>query len=116
MMVYLRAYLIQLMIAVLVLTGLSMAVARGTPATAGQIEICTGSGPIMVVLDEDGNPTGQVHYCPESAMTLMNALADVPVLPVPISVRSERVMPERASAQVMIRPLRAVARAPPVAA
>lgn len=58
---------------VLVLTGQSMAIARGTPGPSGQIELCTGTGPVMVSVDENGQPVGPPHICPDAATALFAA-------------------------------------------
>lgn len=62
----------------LALTGQSMAVARGAPGPAGQMVICTGTGPIMVSVDESGAPTGPAHICPEAALSLIQLAFDSP--------------------------------------
>lgn len=63
----------------LVLTGQALAVARGAPLPVGQVELCTGSGPVMVALDADGNPISAPHYCPEGVLSLIQALALAPL-------------------------------------
>lgn len=55
-----------------------MAVARGLPGPAGQMVICTGTGPVMVSVDENGAPTGPAHICPEAALSLIQAAFDSP--------------------------------------
>lgn len=70
-----RAYLSAILVAVLVLTGHSMAIARGTSGAAGWMELCTGTGPVMVAVDEDGLPTGESHICPEFSLSLLDHLA-----------------------------------------
>ncbi|MCZ0813249.1 MAG: hypothetical protein ACQEVT_10200 [Pseudomonadota bacterium] len=79
----LRAYLGIALALVMVLAGQALAVARTAPDAAGQIEICTGSGPVMVMVDANGEPTGATHICPECALALFQAIisSDGPVLP-----------------------------------
>jgi hypothetical protein len=63
---------------------LQMALARTAPVPVGEMVLCTGNGPITVAVDADGNPTGQVHYCPESAAVSFAALEiGAAVLPQP---------------------------------
>ena len=69
----------------IVVTGQAAAVAHAAPGPMGQIELCTGAGPVMVYLDEDGEPVGPPVYCPDFALSLILALDAAPVLPVPIS-------------------------------
>lgn len=52
---------------VMVLTSEAMATARVTPTAAGLIDLCTGTGPIMVAVDANGQPVGHPHICPDYA-------------------------------------------------
>lgn len=70
----LRPYLALLMAAVVALTGHSMAVARGASAPSGEMVLCTGTGPLVVLVDENGDPTGPAHFCPECVMSLVEAI------------------------------------------
>ncbi len=80
----LRTYLAIALVALLALTGQSMAVARAASGPVGQVVLCTGTGPVTVAVDENGVPTGTVQYCPDCALTLLVAIAapDPTVLPV----------------------------------
>ncbi|HKL54704.1 MAG TPA: hypothetical protein VJ893_01145 [Roseovarius sp.] len=82
-MMGLRAYLGIALALVMVLAGQALAVARTAPDAAGQIEICTGTGPVMVMVDAEGQPTGATHICPECALALFQAItpSDSTVLP-----------------------------------
>ena len=57
-----------LMVLVLALTGHSMAAARAMSSLAGYNELCTGTGPLMVAVDENGEPVGPPHICPDFAL------------------------------------------------
>lgn len=59
--------------ALMALTSQTMAVARGAPAPAGMMVICTGTGPVTIQVDSDGQPTGAVHICPDCALGLFDA-------------------------------------------
>ena len=37
--------------------------------------ICTGSGPLMVYVDADGNPVQAPHICPDCVLNLLAAIA-----------------------------------------
>ncbi|THD76382.1 hypothetical protein E7681_00645 [Thalassobius vesicularis] len=74
----LRTYLGISLALMLALTGQSMAVARGIPSASGQIVLCTGTGPISVLVDEKGQPVGKPHICPDCALTLFAALGEEP--------------------------------------
>ena len=81
-MFWLRRYIAPWLLSLLiVLTGQAAAMAHAAPAPGGQVELCTGDqGPVMVYLDEDGQPTGPPVYCPDFALSLILALADQPVI------------------------------------
>lgn len=70
-----RPCLAVLLCLLLVLTGQSLAVARVLPGPSGQVALCTGSGPVMVHVDENGEPTAPPHFCPDGALSLLNAVA-----------------------------------------
>lgn len=62
----------------LVLTGQSMALMRSAPDASGQMVLCTGTGPITVLTDENGQPVGPPHICPDCAMSLFAAVQAAP--------------------------------------
>ncbi|WP_284487772.1 hypothetical protein [Sedimentitalea xiamensis] len=59
----------------LALTGQGMAVARGAGGPSGTLELCTGTGPVTVYTDENGEPTGPPFICPDWALTLLAHVA-----------------------------------------
>jgi len=69
-----RSALVLILSALMVLTSLSMAVARTAPDAAGQMVLCSGEGSVVVRVDEDGQPIGPAHYCPECAMSAMTGV------------------------------------------
>ncbi|WP_152464279.1 hypothetical protein [Sulfitobacter sp. THAF37] len=93
------SFLLALMLA---LTSQSMAVARGSAAATGQLVLCTGTGPLAVYVDAQGNPTGAPHICPDSALNIVFA-GDVPPVLLPRRLvflgqgRTEAVQPPRAA-------------------
>lgn len=110
-----RAYLGIALALLLALTGQSMAVARGTTGPAGQMVLCTGTGPVSILVDENGQPTGPPHYCPDCVLSLLNA-GDLPAAAtgvVPVAAAT-RVWPQRSVHGAAARISRASARAPPV--
>jgi hypothetical protein len=102
--------------ALLVLTGQGTAVARTAPGPAGQMVICTGSGPLTVLVDATGQPTGTVRICPDCLASLIDAAPGAsPDAPVPLAAAPAPRLghpPARHSAQ----PRRARARSPPAGA
>lgn len=114
-MTFLRSYVTALMALVMVLTSHSMAEARGMMASAsGEMVICTGSGPVTVTMDADGQPMSAPHICPDCTMGLFDAGA-APFEPQVLAlVGGERlVFAEAASLQELHR-RRATARGPPL--
>ena len=67
-----RAYLGLALALVLTLTGQTMALARTAPDPAGHMVLCTGTGPVTVLIDAEGQPTGAVHICPDCALSLLD--------------------------------------------
>jgi hypothetical protein len=103
-----------LLVSVLVLTGHSMAIARGTPMSAEQMELCTGSGPVMVLVDAEGKPTGASHICPKFSLSLLNAVAVPDMVVQRVEGRGERIaMPGEVRLDV-IRAVSSAARGPPM--
>lgn len=70
-----------LMALILALTGQTMAVARGATGPAGSMVLCTGTGPITVLVDEQGQPIGPRHICPDCSLSLFSSLGPVQTLP-----------------------------------
>lgn len=108
-----RAYLGIALALMLASTGQSMAVARGTPSASGEIILCTGTGPISVLVDENGQPVGKPHICPDCALSVFAALGGEPpqVLRPVGQVTALRI--ERGSHEIARRGVVAKARGPP---
>lgn len=70
-----RRYLVLGLVLLLVLTSQSMAVARGMTGPVGQMVLCTGTGPVSVFVDQNGQPVAPPHYCPDCALDSMQAVA-----------------------------------------
>lgn len=96
------------------LTGQGLANSRGMNAAVDQMEICTGTGPVILYVDADGQPTAPPHYCPDFALMLLGALLpDAAVAPAPL--QQALPAPDRTQPSLITRILSAVpARAPPV--
>lgn len=109
-----RSYLTLFLVFAITLTAHSAGAAAGMRDAAGQMVICSGSGPVVIYVDADGQPTRAPHDCPDC----ISAALDV-VLPVQ---HAEHATPEpmrRGEFFVAIRlqsrmPLQAGARSPPV--
>ncbi|WP_435670111.1 hypothetical protein [Marivita sp.] len=68
-----------LMTIVIAVTSVQLAAARGQAPAVGLMEICTGTGPIHFLVDENGDPTGGVMICPDYALAFYaDATAPLP--------------------------------------
>ena len=96
-----------------ILTGQGVAVSRGMDRAVGQMVLCTGTGPVVVYMDEDGHPTKAPHYCTDYALSLLGALAAAqPELPA--APRLSQPAPLPLAENLVARTLpRKPARAPP---
>lgn len=100
---------------VVTLTGHASATAQGARDASGQMVICSGSGPVTIYIDDQGQPTQPPHYCPDCVMHLLDAVPvpDALALPIYAGQAYDR---SWLSLRLLHRPkLTATARAPPVA-
>lgn len=111
----LRSYLAVLLVAVMALTSQSMAVARGATGPAGQMVLCTGTGPVAVYVDEDGQPTDPPHICPDCALHLLAAVAAPDIAPAPLPLRLSKQVFSAVALRATSRALASSARGPPAA-
>ena len=102
--------------AIVALSSLTMAVARGQMRdAAGSVIICSGAGVVSVKVDADGNPIGPVHVCPDCAISALAWIEVATGLPDPV-LRVGRVVFDPAPLEVAGRRIGAPrARGPPVA-
>ncbi|CUH47296.1 hypothetical protein [Ruegeria atlantica] len=96
-----------------VLTGQGIAASRGVDRAVGHMVLCTGSGPVVVYMDAEGQPTKAPHFCPDYALNLLGAVSIAePSLPVAPEV--DRRMPSRVAENLIALPIPSQpARAPP---
>ncbi len=113
-MMVLRGYLAFALSVLLVLTGQGVAASRGVGEAVGQMVLCTGTGPVVVYMDQDGQPTQPPHYCPDYALSLLGAVQQAePSLPAP----PDRALPGPATVAhnlISLPQPQTPARAPPV--
>lgn len=104
------------LIALLLLTSQSAAVARGGGTVAGQMVLCTGAGLVTVLVDETGAPVGTPHVCPDAVLGFLVDLPAPETQPALDRVGHSILQPE-ARQLAATRPTRRFqARAPPVSA
>ena len=97
-----------------ILTGQGVAASRGMDNAVGQMVLCTGSGPVVVYMDENGQPTSPPHYCPDYALALLGAVM-VPSVALPEVSQQMLPSPKRQTGNLIASPKpRQPARAPPV--
>jgi len=75
-----RAFTLALLIALTLATSLAAGVARGHADSVSRMELCTGRGPVMVHLDEEGRPTAPPELCPDGIVALFAAVSAVPLV------------------------------------
>ncbi|PCJ08223.1 MAG: hypothetical protein COB16_07740 [Rhodobacteraceae bacterium] len=114
MRLYLRSYLTLFLVLAVTLTAHSAGAMRGMRDAAGQMVICSGSGPMVIYVDSDGQPARAPYDCPDCISMSVDALTPPlqhrQVAPVPL-----RTTALRAEIWVQSRmPIRATARAPPL--
>jgi len=105
-----------LLVAVMVLTSQSMATARGATGPAGQIVLCTGTGPVAVYVDDDGQPVGPPHLCPDCALHLLDVLAAPDIAPAALLAAPRKQRFATSVPHAESRSRRPSARDPPAAA
>jgi hypothetical protein len=81
----LRTYLALSLALLLSLTSQTMATARGAPTPVGQAILCTGSGPVTILVDAEGQPTGQTHICPDCAFSVLDSVIPPSIVPIRLS-------------------------------
>lgn len=57
-----------LLLVVIAVTSVQLAAARGQSPAVGTMVICSGTGPLQIMVDENGDPTGGVMVCPDYAL------------------------------------------------
>jgi hypothetical protein len=76
-MTMIRSLICSVLLLSMVLTSAAMSVARGSQDVAsGTMVLCTGTGPISVQVDSDGQPIGPVHFCPDCALAFFATTPD----------------------------------------
>ncbi len=109
-----RTYVSGLLMLALVLTGQSMAIARGMSGAVGYSELCIGATPVMVPVDADGAPTGPPHICPEFSLSLLNWVPSADIALIDFVPRESRAVIDTDNSAYVIRLIEPTARAPPV--
>ena len=114
MKLHMRSYLTLFLVLAVTLTAHSAGAMRGMRDATGQMVICSGTGPVVIYVDADGQPARAPGNCPDCITLSMDALA--PPLPVQLALRepqgkAQLLTPEHIQSRM---PLRACARAPPL--
>lgn len=111
---HMRALVGVVLVMGLVLTGHSVAVARGLSGSVGFMELCTGTGPVMVAVDADGVPVGPTHICPDYGLALLDWVDETPHQYAPLQTSRDVTVAFTAILATPTHRVRATARAPPV--
>lgn len=79
LMIVLRRHILNVLLSLLVaISAQAAAIAHAAPAPSGRMEICAGTGPVMVYVDDTGQPVGDPVYCPDFAASLILGLVGGP--------------------------------------
>ncbi|NSY38329.1 hypothetical protein GKC28_08690 [Leisingera sp. ANG59] len=97
------------------LTAHSAAARQGERDAAGRMVICTGTGPVTVYVDSEGQPAKPPHNCPDCVMHVLDAVAQPAGLVLSAAACSEVTAGQQAALASAQDVLRATARAPPAA-
>lgn len=110
-----RIYLALGLALVMVLTGHAAAAMKGGNAAVGQMVLCTGSGPVTVYTDSEGQPVEAPHHCPDCILHLLDAANLTGGLGLPL--RGKQAPGPGFGAPLLARAafIQAMARAPPIA-
>ena len=81
-----RQSLLLILAMVIGLTSVQFAAARGQSPAVDTMVICTGSGPVHILVDENGEPTGNIMVCPDYATAFFASVWS----PIPQDMRVER--------------------------
>ncbi|WP_170417933.1 hypothetical protein [Ruegeria atlantica] len=96
-----------------VLTGQGVAASRGLDRAVGHMVLCTGTGPVVVYMDAEGQPTRAPHFCPDYALTLLGAVI-IAEPSLPVAPENDRPLPSRVTENLIALPIPAQpARSPP---
>lgn len=110
---FLRIYLALTLALVVALAGHASASMKSSRDASGQMVICSGYGPVIIYVDDDGQPTKPPHFCPECMMHGLDAV----LLPDDLALKTYGGQAFDQSwgavAQVHRVALQAMARAPP---
>lgn len=99
----------------LVFTAQSMAAARGMQGVGGAVVLCTGSGPVTILTDSDGQPIGPAHICPECTLSLIVAVGQADAALTHPMGRAEALLVPYVPASIARQELPFSARDPPAA-
>ncbi|TNF63711.1 MAG: hypothetical protein EP307_04600 [Rhodobacteraceae bacterium] len=68
--------LLSLVLSLSILTaGQATAATKGAAPAVGLMVLCTGTGPVVVAVDADGQPTAPPHHCPDCVFLTLAGLA-----------------------------------------
>ena len=72
MKLHMRSYLTLILVLAVTLTAHSAGAMRGMRDAAGQVVICSGTGPVVIYVDADGQPARTPGNCPDCIMLGMD--------------------------------------------
>ena len=103
-----------LMMALLVLAGQQVSMARASGPAVMTAVLCIGGGLVTVMLDAEGNPTGPPHTCPDATLAFLPDLALPRPQARPVTVSALAPRPPAAAPHPALGPRLPAARGPPL--
>lgn len=111
----LRKYISAVLALILTVSSLQMAIARHALMPVDHMVICSGEGAYTIAIDAQGNPTGEVHYCPECIASALTAIeTTAPDLAVPAATSLTLEIPAKSLQVVQAASYCHQARGPPL--
>ena len=112
---HMRSYLTLLLVLAVTLTAHSAGAMRGMRDATGQVVICSGTGPVVIYVDAEGQPARAPGNCPDCITLSMDATTapEQVQLAMPRPTGGLQYFPQPSVQSRM--PLEACARAPPFA-
>lgn len=108
-----RPVLSLLLSALVLMTSISTAMARGAAPAADSLVICSAHGFEVIYLDAEGNETRAPHLCPDCLMHLSGLVSTCAAVQMSWDAPAIRVRPHRAAQLTSVVAVFAMARAPP---
>lgn len=82
-MIAFRSLAMSLLVLAVMVSSVTMAVARNQPRPVGEMVLCTGYGMVIVGVDAQGKPAGPMMPCPDCVLSIAGLEGDAATVPLP---------------------------------